>query len=114
MNVLRLLRQSVTVERTAATGDRDDFGDPAVVVDDPVTYRGYLWQTQTDEDTVDQAQVSETFRLALEAAAAGNIDASDRVTVDGRTYEVIGEPHRATNARTAVIEYVDCSVRRVR
>lgn len=126
MNVRNLLRVPViVVGRSTSSTERDEMGDPVVVDAAPVTFLGYLWQTQAAEDTENVAQQTETFRLALERSAAGRIDGSDRVTIGGTiddddnvvggiAYEVIGTPHQATNPRTRVVEYLDMAVRRVR
>ncbi len=115
MNVANLLRQTVTVTTIVASGTTDDMGDPGVEADEETTdFAGYLWQTQSDEDTANTDVQTETFDLVLHKSAAGLVDASSRATVDGITYEVIGTPWQAVNARTTQIEYVKMKVRRTR
>ena len=112
MNVGRLLRHPVTVERVAATGAADAFGDPTLETTQ-ARYRGWLWQEQRgDLDTAGRDLSFEQWKVALDPSAAGQIAAGDRVIFDGITYEVEGPPWSATNPRTQRVEYVEATLRR--
>lgn len=106
MNVARLLRLDCVVTHvTVDEDDRDEMGNPTEVTT-TTTYKGWYWQTTTDERTGNAEVVTDEHTLALELAAAGNVDAGDRVEIDGLTWEIDGEPWQARNPRTLALEYV--------
>lgn len=110
MNVLRLLRMDVTVTHvTVDDDDRDEMGNPTEVTTTTV-FKGWYWQASTDESTANAEVANVRHNLALERSAAGNIDAGDRVEVDGITFDVEGTPWEARNPRTLVIEYVQAEI----
>ena len=111
MNVAHLLRLTYTIDHVEQTGPPDAMGDPTEVVTSS-TFKGYAWQSRRDDQTANTDIASEEWRLALHRSAAGNVDAGDRVEVDGITFEVYGPPWIARNARTTAIEYVELTLRR--
>ncbi len=112
MNVDRLLRLPVVIVRTSSTGTADAFGDPTEQTTE-LTVRGWIWQdNRTDVDTANRSLAAEEWTFALDASAAGNVAARDRLRVNGATYEVDGPPWTATNPRTGRVEYVQGTARR--
>lgn len=78
-----ILRQSQAVEE-------DDFATPDTTPDEEVETVGALQQEQRGE-AEGQGEFSET-RWVLFLPATTEIDTTDRVVVDGRVYEVTGDP----------------------
>lgn len=109
MDPSRLIRSSITVEHRVATGPPDEMGDPTDVVTTS-TFLGYVWQTTVAEETSNAETTREEWGLALERAAAGQIDAGDTVVADGITFEVYGPPWPARNPRTQLVEYVQAKL----
>lgn len=101
----------MTVTRVARTSTPDPAG-VLTTTTTITTYRGHLQQSRTREETAGQEVAISDWNLYLEPAAAGNIDDTDRVTVDGLDYEVDGQPWFARNPRTAIVEHVECRLRR--
>lgn len=110
--IRNLLTLTATVTPRATSETLDEMGDPTVVDGDPVDYPAWLWQTQATEDNANRTLSGETFQLALDRTAAGNVHAADKVTVSGVAYEIDGPPWEATNPRNGVVEYVLATVRR--
>jgi hypothetical protein len=112
MNVGRLLRLELTVVRTSATGTADAFGDPTEVTTE-TKYRGWVWQEQRgDLDTAAREVAFEQWQVALDASAAGQITAGDRVVHDGQTFEVDGHPWNVVHPTSRRVEYVQATLRR--
>lgn len=124
MDAARLLKQWVLVEHVTQDGPPDGMGDPTEV-STWSRFRGYAWQETVNEITGNQTVEGEQWRLALVRSAAGNIDAGDRVIVDGQLddlgqpvpdigelFEVSGEPWPAKNPRTLLLEYVEAKLER--
>lgn len=115
MNPLRLLPLTATVAQVDQTGPPDAFGDPTEVTT-IATFRCWIWRGQAEsavtESTANENVQSDQYRIALEPAAAGEIDGHDRVTVDGLTYEVDGPTWPALNPRTNQITHVEGIIRR--
>lgn len=51
-------------------------------------------------------------RWLLVLPAGTVIDTGDAVKVDGRRYELVGEPWPVTDPRTQTVSHVECTVRR--
>lgn len=109
MNVARLLSQTATVTSVALTGTEDVFGDPGESVTSRA-WRCWIAQSSRDDDTNAGDRQDETFTMYLEAAAT--VTGSDRVTVAGKTFEVVGPPWTAVNPRTGRDEMVVATIRR--
>jgi len=110
VNVARLLRIDCTVTHvTVDEDDRDEMGNPTEVTT-TTTYKGWHWQSTSREETGNAETVQDEHNLALELAAAGNVDAGDRVEIDGITWEIDGEPWQARNPRTLRLEYVQAKI----
>lgn len=112
MNPTRLMSLTCTVTRVTATGPDDVFGDPTEVTT-VRTFKGEIQQRTTLENTVGADIQDERLDLWLEPAAANLIDGNDRVTIDGRSYEVDGPAWPWRNPRTQVTTHVQCQLRRV-
>jgi hypothetical protein len=111
VNVERLLNLTASVTRVVRDGTEDAFGDPTETTL-TATYRCWLAQAGADEATVNQDVQREDFALYLEAGASGGIDGTDRVTVGGVEYEVVGPPWSAINPRTGQTTHVVATIRR--
>ncbi len=68
----------------------DDYGNSSPSYGQPVPQPVYAWApTTTDEVTVDRDVA--TTDLTLLAPASFSCSSRDRVVVDGKTYEVVGD-----------------------
>lgn len=106
MDPSNLLRQTITVEHVTQGGAPDEMGDPTEESTSS-DFLGWLWQTSVPGDNTANTNVStEQWEMALERSAAGQVDAGDRVSADGLTFDVDGPPWTARNPRTQVVEYV--------
>lgn len=113
MNVVRMLTRDFTVIDVEDTGMRDEFGDATEQTTPAGPFKCWLSQTARTEETANADTQAQTWDLYLEAAADGHVDGSSRGTVDGVTYELVGPPWPARNARTGRLEYVEATVRKV-
>lgn len=111
MDISHLLTSTVTVTRVSRTAVVDPAGVLGTTTS-TVRYRGHLQQSRTREETGGQEFADSDWNLYLEPAAAGDVDANDRVTIDGDVYQIDGQPWSVRNARTAVISHVECRLRR--
>ena len=106
-----LLKLTATVTHVAADGADDVFGD-ATTTTTTSDFACWLTQSNRNEDTANTAQTSEQWTLYLGAEAFGQVDAADKVTVDGRVYEVHGPPWEAVNPRTGQPAYMIATLKR--
>lgn len=108
-----LLNQDVTIEHRAYSGT-NDHGAPSLATTSTETVKGYLEQQRSTSDASVQGR-QDTSRadwlLILPAGTA--IDHTDRVTVDGTTFEVIDIPWSPTRATTGLAHHVELVVREV-
>lgn len=125
MDLSRLLRQPIVIEHTTQDGPPDGMGDPTELTTWS-TFLGYVWQTTETERTAGGQVEREEWRLALQPAAAGQIDAGDRIIANGsvdsagallpggEAFDVAGPPWPARNPRTQRIEFVTAKLERSR
>jgi hypothetical protein len=104
------MNQAVSVLPFGA-GAEDEYHLPADGYGSPVPYRGYLEQQTSEEITDGRATRVRDWLLILPADAA--IDALDRVTEGGRTFEVVGEPNKVRNPRTQAYSHIEARLRLV-
>lgn len=105
------LTQTGTVELRDPGPDVDVFGD-AVAVETPGSFKCWLFQTQRSEVTTGGDVQAQTWTLIAEPAAAGVVDGSSAITVDGIAYEFVGPPWNAATPMDGVV-FVEATVRRV-
>lgn len=115
MNPSGLLPLTATVTQVEQTGPPDAFGDPTEVTT-TATFKCWIWrggaQSAITESTANQNLQSDEYLIALEPAAEGEIDGTDRVTVNGITYEVDGPLWPALNPRTNQVSHIEGVLRR--
>jgi len=111
-----LLNRPVTITRRTPSATEDAYGNPvdAVVTTTTVGELQQQQRSETDQGAWGLAGdiVQTVWLLVLPAGTA--IDASDRVTIDGKDYEVIGDPWHARNPRTQQDAHVEVTLRRSR
>lgn len=118
VDVSNLLTLTGTVELRAPGGTEDEFGD---AVDETSSASFACWLHQgsggaaagREENTVGGDVQSETWTVYLEPSAAGVVDGSAAITVNGTTFEFDGPPHPWTDPLTGEIAYVEATVRKV-
>lgn len=86
-----LLPQTLTLVRfSTGAGAEDEYGNPTLVEETPVTVRGRLDQIGTTETTLNQDTVSDRWRAFLPAGTV--IAAGDVIREGGRNFRVDGTP----------------------
>jgi len=110
VNPSRLLRLTGTLVHLGDEDDRDEYNN-IIRAETEATVACWVEQTQRSEDTVDTDQQAETYRLFLPAGTV--VSGSDRLTVNGSTYELIGPPWPAVNPRTTVTSHIEATGRKV-
>ena len=109
MDVTRLLTLTATITHVAHAGAADAYGNPTETTTTS-TAAAEIQQTQRDEHTRDANVAEETWLLVL--APTATIDNTDRVSVGGVSYEVIGPPWRARNPRTGDVTHIEATVKK--
>ena len=109
----RLFPSSVTVHRVTQDGPPDEMGDPTeVVVSTTYARAASVWQTSRSDRTANTDLQVEEWRGALRRDLAGLVSGSDRLEVEGQTFEMEGPPWPARNPRTGAIELLEVTLRR--
>lgn len=123
MDLSRVLRETILVEHVTQSGPPDAMGDPTEE-STWSSYRGWVWQTSTTERTANGQIETESWQLALERSAAGQIDAGDRIVAGGtlaaglpvagvgELFDVAGPPWPVLHPRTLLTEYVIAKLER--
>lgn len=112
MSLAALINRPCVIKRRSASGTIDAAGD-AVVTTSSVTTVCELQQLprRAEGEPGTQAEMSDSqWLLVLPAGTV--IDTGDGIVVDGKTYEMYGEPWHARNPRTGVESHVECTLRR--
>lgn len=113
MRAARLLSQPVTVIAVTQTGDPDEMGDPTEETTSTTYARaGYVWQSSRDDRTANANTQVEEWRGVLHRKLLGLVDGTDRLVVEGYTFELDGPPWPARNPRTGRIEFLEVTLRR--
>lgn len=121
MDPTRLFTLTATITHVDPdAADPDEYGNPGVVETETTT-DCEIQQAVRNEDTVDSGQQSEDWVLFLAPIGEDEggylieveLEGSDRVEVNGISYEVIGPPWQVRNPRTGVVTHIEARVRRV-
>ncbi len=96
MTITDLLTQTVTVQ-THGAGAADEYGNATDTWSAGVQHKGRVEQRNATEITVDGDVQRSDWLLFLGPEVA--IGGRDRVTADGRTFEVVGPPSVARTPR---------------
>lgn len=110
MTLSELLTTSVTIIPRSRADDADDFSDPTPTEGAEVLVDGAL-QQRTRTEPNGQGELSDTDWLLI-LPAGTVIDRTDVVRIDGRRYEVIGEPWAVTDHRTGAAHHLEVSLNR--
>lgn len=112
MTVSALLTRTCTIKRRTAAGTIDAAGDAVVTtVDTSAVCELQQLPRRADGEPVTQAEMSDSqWLLVLPAGTA--IDTGDGVVVDGKAYEMFGEPWHVRHPRTGVESHVECTLHR--
>src|SRR5688572_27377107 len=112
MPLSQLLNLPCTITRRTPSADDEeinDYGDP-VQNETEVDTVCELQQRARSEDDL-QGELSDTSWLLILPAGTA-IDTGDAVTIDGKTYELVGDPWQARNPRTETVEHIEATLRR--
>lgn len=112
MSLERLLTQTFEI-LTYVEGARDELNNPTDTWLEPGTVEpAYLEQKVADEQMQDRDTRITTYLLVLKPTAT--IGPRDRGRdVDGRLYEVVGDPTVVWNPRLAAVSHVEATLRRI-
>lgn len=109
MSLARLLTQPLTISTIVPAGV-DTYGNEVTgAYGAPVAVRGYLAQSSSTEFTTDRDTVVGQWVAYLPASTS--IGHLDRVSFDGQTFEVDGEPERVYNPRRKFIAYIEARLK---
>jgi hypothetical protein len=109
MSLAQLLNRPVTIISRSDSGETDELGNE-IPTETAIETVGELQQRQRDEPGA-QGEFSETTWL-LVLPTGTEIDTGDAVVIDGRIYELVGDPWAARNPRTQTESHVEATVRR--
>lgn len=104
MSLRSLTNQALTIQRRGTVA-LDQYNNEVPGTEATVTARGYAEQTAATEIIVDRQTYLTDWLVVIYGTPA--ISASDRITVDGHTLQVVGEPERAWNPRTRKTSHVE-------
>lgn len=108
MALSQLLNLPVTILRRSG-GTDDGYGN-LVPGEDDVGTVGELQQVRREE-AGGAGELSDTEWLLILPPDA-EINTGDAISIEGRHYELIGDPWVARNPRTQAISHVECTLRR--
>jgi hypothetical protein len=114
VDVLPYLNQPCTITHVAQNGAEDPYGNPTETTTTTELDGApgcWIVQGKRDDVTLLTNQQSEVFTGYFPAGT--QLDGSDRVTVDGATFEVQGPPWRAFNPLAAAVDFVEATLVRV-
>ncbi len=105
----RLLVKTASVYRRGPGAQKNAYNMPIETEAAAVNYPCWLEQTDTVEVTVGRDTVLSDWLLVLPPEAL--LDATDRIAVDGRSFEVVGHPATVNTPRGA--HHIECRLRAV-
>lgn len=106
MSVLSRLTLDATLRRTTSSGV-DEYGDPVLVeADEEIVCHLRPLSTSELGDAVGRD------RRKLYVSPEETFAVSDRVTIDGESFEVVSVPVRHYNPRSGLVEGVTCEIER--
>lgn len=114
MDVLPYLTQPCTITHVAHDGEVDDYGNPTETTTTTELDGApgcWILQTKRDDDTTLTNQQTEVFTGYFPAGT--ELAGSDRVAVNGATFEVKGPPWSAANPLSAAVDFVEATLVRV-
>lgn len=88
----RLLTKRARVLRLSGAGE-DEYGNPRATVETATEYAAWIAPLGGREDTHDRSTEISEWRIYLPAGA--DLEADDRVEIEGRTFDVVEPPVRA-------------------
>lgn len=111
MMAARRMIHTITVVSVTQDGPPDEMGDPTTETTETEYVRGgYIWQTSRDDRTANANTQVEEWRGILRRDVV--VDGTDRLIVEGQTFELDGPPWPARNPRTDRVEFLEVTLRR--
>lgn len=111
MDPSRLMTQEATITNVSQSAAKDEYGDPTATTVTATKVDCWLHQVARTEHG-DNNNVQDQ-RWALYVPPGTILNGSDRVTVEGVTYEVEGPPWPAHNPRLRRVTHIEATLRRV-
>lgn len=104
----QFFHQTATIHHTDAGVDRDPYGN---VLEDTTTTTSPCYLAQNSRTELGLADV-ERDRWSLALPAGVELDANDAVTIDGKTYQVLGTPWPVVHPATGHVDHIEATVER--
>jgi hypothetical protein len=113
VTISTLINRTCTITRRSSSTSKDDYGN-VIPATSTVTTVCELQQQprRSDSESEAHADLSDTQWVAF-LLPGEQIDASDKITVDGQAFEVAGQPWPARNPRTQAVSHIEVNLRRV-
>lgn len=121
MDPTRLFTLTATITHVESDpDDPDEYGNPGTI-ETEITAACELQQVTRLEGSVDSGRQAEDWVVFVDPMGEDEggylieveLEGSDRVEIDGRTYELIGPPWPVRNPRTGVVTHIEAQARRV-
>lgn len=110
MTLSELITRPCTITHRSSGQQTDSYGNE-IPTETTTTTVCELQQRRRDEPT-GEGEVSSTDWVAFFLPGEA-LTTADRLTVDGETYELVGDPWTARNPRTGDVSHIEASVRKV-
>lgn len=107
--IANLLTRPATLHRTTGGETVDEYGDQVQTVENVAVLCELQPRSRKEPDA--QGELSQTDWLLILPAGI-EVSTADTVTVDGETYEMVGDPGPWRNPRTGIASHVEASVRK--
>jgi hypothetical protein len=104
-----LLTRPCTLHRTTSGETVDEYGNAVEIVEDVAVLCELQPRSRKEPDA--QGELSQTDWLLI-LPAGTEVSTADTVTVDGETFEMVGDSGPWRNPRTGVASHVEASVRK--
>lgn len=109
MTLTQLLSLSCTILRRSVSAGRDEYGSEIPSVSEDQTVCELQQEARSEQG--DKGELSDTAWV-LFLPPGTEVNTGDAVIVEGRTYELIGDPWPVRNPRTREPHHIECTVRR--
>lgn len=105
--MLRLVRDITLTRRSPGTADA--YGNQTLAVTESFSLKGELQLMSTTENQTDRDTTVSDWMLILPAGTPAS--RFDTATIDGLTYEIIGQPETIVSPWTGATSHVEARVR---
>lgn len=110
MSLQTLINRPCRIVRRIESGDTDDYGNDVPDVEEREAVCELQQVQRSEPGALGEISATEwlIFLLPSESLHTG-----DAIIVDDETYEITGEPWRARNPRTQLVQHIEATAKRV-